>query len=96
MKANNEATPSEVRVSLYESLADSAKHIGNHLDSSQITVLESVVSGSTDAAVRDAAAERLELSEHTVRSHIKHALRILRARLGLMGYAALLLKIFFK
>ena len=41
-------------------------------------------------------AERLELSEHTVRSHIKHALRILRARLGLMGYAALLLKIFFK
>ena len=31
MKANNESTPTEVRVSLYQSLAESAKYIGNHL-----------------------------------------------------------------
>jgi hypothetical protein len=57
MKANNVATPVDVRVSLYESLADSAKQIGNHLDSDQIADLESVVSQGTDAPVRDAAAE---------------------------------------
>ncbi len=57
MKANNAATPSDVRVSLYESLADSAKHMGNHLNSDEITDLETVVSEGTDPAVRDAAAE---------------------------------------
>jgi hypothetical protein len=56
MKANNTATPADVRVSLYHSVADSAKHMGNHLTSEQVENLESVVSGSTDAAVRDAAA----------------------------------------
>ena len=57
MKANSDATPSEVRVSLYESLADSAKHIGNHLDPSQVEILETVVSQSKDPGVRDAAAQ---------------------------------------
>jgi HEAT repeat protein len=57
MKANNAATPSDVRVSLYESLAESAKHMGNHLDSDAITGLETVVSEGTDPAVRDAAAK---------------------------------------
>jgi len=57
MKANNSSTPSEVRVSLYRSLADSAKHLGNHLTSDQIDGLESVVSEGADAPVRDAAAE---------------------------------------
>lgn len=41
-------------------------------------------------------AGKLDLSEQTVRSHVKHALRILRVRLGFFGYAALLLKIFLK
>jgi hypothetical protein len=57
MKANNTATPAEVRVSLYQSLAESAKHIGNHLDAEQIVDLEKVVSTSTESAIRDAAAE---------------------------------------
>jgi RNA polymerase sigma-70 factor (family 1) len=41
-------------------------------------------------------AEKLDLSEQTVRSHVKHALRTLRVRLGLLGYAAMLIKIFLK
>jgi hypothetical protein len=57
MKANQASTPAEVRVSLYQSLAESAKHIGNHLDAAQIVDLEKVVSTSTESAVRDAAAE---------------------------------------
>ncbi|MGD0542118.1 MAG: hypothetical protein ABSB33_11415, partial [Tepidisphaeraceae bacterium] len=57
MRANNPSTPAEVRVSLYQSLAESAKHIGNHLDAEQIVDLEKVVSTSTESAVRDAAAE---------------------------------------
>jgi hypothetical protein len=57
MKANNGGTPSEVRVSLYESLADSAKHFGNHLQADQVENLEQTVSNSTDGKVRDAAAE---------------------------------------
>lgn len=57
LKANSAATPTEVRVSLYQSLAESAKHIGNHLDAAQIVDLEKVVSTSTESAVRDAAAE---------------------------------------
>ncbi|MGD0463984.1 MAG: hypothetical protein ABSB74_15990 [Tepidisphaeraceae bacterium] len=57
MRANNPSTPAEVRVSLYQSLAESAKHMGNHLDAEQIVDLEKVVSTSTESAVRDAAAE---------------------------------------
>lgn len=41
-------------------------------------------------------AEKLDISEQTVRSHVKHALRTLRARLGLFGYLVMLVKIFFK
>jgi hypothetical protein len=57
MKANNAATPADVRVSLYESLAESAKHMGNHLNSDAITDLETVVSEGKDAPIRDAAAK---------------------------------------
>jgi hypothetical protein len=57
MKANNPQTPSEVRVSLYQSVADSAKHMGNHLNADAIADLEKVVSEGTDAPVRAAAAE---------------------------------------
>lgn len=41
-------------------------------------------------------AEKLNLSEQTVRSHVKHALRTLRTRLGLVGYFLMLLKFFLK
>lgn len=57
LKANNSATPSDVRVSLYQSVAESAKHIGNRLNGDEIADLEKVVSEGTDAPVRDAAAE---------------------------------------
>ncbi|HEX4055729.1 MAG TPA: hypothetical protein VHX86_15805 [Tepidisphaeraceae bacterium] len=57
MKANNESTPTEVRVSLYQSLAESAKYIGNRLGGNEIAALEKVVSTNTDSGVRDAAAE---------------------------------------
>ena len=57
MKANDDATPMDVRVSLYQSVAESAKHIGNRLEAGQIAGLEKVVSDSKDAAVRAAAAE---------------------------------------
>jgi len=41
-------------------------------------------------------ADKLDISEQTVRSHVKHALRTLRVRLGLFGYTAMLIKIFLK
>lgn len=37
-------------------------------------------------------AQKLELSEHTVRTQVKKALRILRSKLGLMAYLAFLIK----
>jgi hypothetical protein len=57
MKANDAATPPDVRVSFYKSVAESAKHIGNRLESEQIAGLEKAVTESKDAAIRDAAAE---------------------------------------
>ena len=57
MKANDAATPAEVRVSFYQSVAESAKHIGNRLESGQIAGVEKTVMDSKDWAVRDAAAE---------------------------------------
>jgi hypothetical protein len=57
MKANDAATPPDVRVSFYKCVAESAKHIGNRLQSQQIAGVESAVSDSKDAAIRDAAAE---------------------------------------
>jgi hypothetical protein len=57
MKANDAATPPDVRVSFYKSVAESAKHFGNRLESEQIAELEKAVTDSKDAAIRDAAAE---------------------------------------
>jgi hypothetical protein len=57
LKANSASTPQDVRVSLYKSLADSAKHQGNHLDSEEVAALEQVVTDSKQSDVRDAAAE---------------------------------------
>lgn len=37
-------------------------------------------------------AQQLELSEHTVRNHVKKALKILRSRLGFFAYLYLLLR----
>jgi hypothetical protein len=57
MKANAAATPPDVRVSFYKSVAESAKHIGNRLGAEQIAGVEKAVTESKDAAIRDAAAE---------------------------------------
>jgi len=57
MKANDAATPPDVRVSFYKSVAESAKHFGNRLASEQIGGVEKTVSDSKDAAIRDAAAQ---------------------------------------
>jgi hypothetical protein len=57
MEANDAATPPDVRVSFYKSVAESAKHFGNRLASEQIAGLEKTVSDSKDSAIRDAAAQ---------------------------------------
>jgi hypothetical protein len=56
-KANDNATPTDVRVSLYESLAANARFFGNHLNSDQVDALEAVVSDGKQAQVQDAAGE---------------------------------------
>jgi hypothetical protein len=55
-RAIDDSTPTEVRISLFKSLAASAKFFGNHLDGELITALDKVVSGEKDAQVRGAAA----------------------------------------
>jgi hypothetical protein len=49
--------PSEVRASLYKSLASSAKSYGNKLNASDVAALEGIVTTEADATVRAAAAE---------------------------------------
>lgn len=56
LRGNNAATPAEVRISLYKSLARSAKFFGNRLDGEAVTALEKVVSDEKDPQVRGAAA----------------------------------------
>ena len=51
-RANDAATPAEVRVSLFKSLARSAKFFGNRLDGDKVTALEKVVSDEKDPQVR--------------------------------------------
>jgi hypothetical protein len=56
-RATNAATPPDVRVSLYKSLATSAKFYGNHLEAGQVDELQQVVAGEKNLDVRSAAAE---------------------------------------
>ncbi|MDP9173765.1 MAG: hypothetical protein M3O30_07850 [Planctomycetota bacterium] len=56
-KASDEATPADVRVSLFKSLANNAKFFGNRLDPDQVSALEKIVISSKNADIRGAAAE---------------------------------------
>jgi HEAT repeat protein len=56
-KAADESTPADVRVSLFKSVATSAKFHGNQLDSQNTAALEKIVNESKNADVRGAAAE---------------------------------------
>jgi hypothetical protein len=55
-KALDPGTPTEIRVSLFHSLAASARNFGNMLTANQISALEKVVNSEKDDSVRDAAA----------------------------------------
>lgn len=56
-RANEAATAPEVRVSLYKSLATSAKFFGNRLRPEQVSALEQVVMGEKNLDIRSAAAD---------------------------------------
>jgi hypothetical protein len=55
--ASDEKTADDVKISLYKSLATSAKFFGNQLDGSQVETLSKVVADATNLDVRSAAAE---------------------------------------
>ncbi len=56
---NSASAPVPVRTALYMSLAQSARNLGNHLDSADIDALIHEVAHESDATVRSAAAESL-------------------------------------
>ena len=56
-RANNAATPPDVRISFYKSLATSAKFYGNRLEGEQTDALQQVVMGEKNLEIRSAAAE---------------------------------------
>jgi len=63
------ATPAPIRISLYRSLATSAKFHGNHLDGNQVNDLQQVVTSEKNLDIRSAAAEArgaLNLSAQSV------------------------------
>jgi hypothetical protein len=57
IKANAEGVADEVKVSLFKSLATSAKFFGNQLDAQQTEALENSVKSATNPEVKAAAAE---------------------------------------
>ncbi|HEX8339299.1 MAG TPA: HEAT repeat domain-containing protein [Tepidisphaeraceae bacterium] len=57
LKANTEGVADDVKVSLFKSLATSAKFFGNQLDEQQTSALENSVKSATNADVKAAAAE---------------------------------------
>jgi hypothetical protein len=56
-RANDANTPPDVRISLYKSLATSAKFYGNRLSDEQIGAIQQVVSAEKNLDIRSAAAE---------------------------------------
>jgi hypothetical protein len=56
-KAQNEQTADDVKISLYNSLATSAKNWGNRLDENAINTLSKTVAEAANLQVRSAAAE---------------------------------------
>jgi hypothetical protein len=68
-RASAAATPAPIRISLYRSLATSAKFHGNHLDGNQVNDLQQVVTSEKNLDIRSAAAEArgaLNLSAQSV------------------------------
>jgi hypothetical protein len=57
LKATTEGVADDIKVSLFKSLAVNAKFFGKKLDDSQVAALDTVVSGATNADVKNAAAE---------------------------------------
>lgn len=57
IKATTEGVADDIKVSLFKSLAVSAKFFGKKLDQSQVDALDLVVSSATNADVKNAAAE---------------------------------------
>ncbi len=56
-KANDDKSPEDVRISIYKSLASSAKLFGNRLSDDDVTSLQKIVDGTGSNEVRTAAAE---------------------------------------
>jgi hypothetical protein len=56
-RAADAKTPPDIRISLYRSLALSAKFHGAHLDANQVNELQQVVTGEKNLDIRSAAAE---------------------------------------
>lgn len=56
-RANDAATPPDVRISFYKSLATSAKFYGNRLSPNQLGDLQQVVMGEKNLDIRSAAAD---------------------------------------
>jgi hypothetical protein len=54
--AEADGTPDDVKLVLYQSLAESAKNFGNHLSDDDVTSLEKVVDSAANLQVRTAAA----------------------------------------
>lgn len=57
LKATTDATPDDTKVSLFKSLATSAKFFGDKLDQQQVDALDQVVMSATNADVKAAAAD---------------------------------------
>jgi hypothetical protein len=57
MRALNDQTPAAVRVSLFQSLSNSAKNFGNQLDGPQVVLIQKEAVEIKDAGLRSAAAE---------------------------------------
>ena len=57
LRATTEGVPDDVKMSLFKSLATSAKFFGNKLDAGQIAALDGVVTGTGTPDVKSAAAE---------------------------------------
>ena len=57
LKASTEGTPDDVKISLFKSVATSAKFFGNKLDANQVQTLDQLVTDAKTPEVKNAAAE---------------------------------------
>ncbi len=56
-RANDDKAPEDVRISLYKSIANSAKFFGNRLSDDDVASLQKIVDGAGSNEIRTAAAE---------------------------------------